>query len=326
MNNNIYQIITLLADGKSRSGQEIGDLLNITRSAVWKIMHKLTELGIPIERNQGKGYRFTRPVQILNREIIYSKLSKEPQELIPQIEIFDSVESTNNSLLAQIKEGKPSGSLVFAEHQTAGRGRLGRTWHSPYAANIYFSLYWHFTKDTSELCGLSQVISLAIHKALSNNNVSNLRLKWPNDICHEDKKLASVLIDLIAESHSSTDAIIGVSVNVNMPETQSEIDQPWTDIHTITQQFPDRNILASTLIEEIYTNIRGFQQNGFAAFAKLWAEYDALANKNITAFNAHQQINGLATGIGQMGELLIQTADGLVSFLNGSVKLQPVSE
>lgn len=322
MNNNIYQIISLLADGKSRSGQEIGDLLNITRSAVWKIMHKLSELGIPVERNQGKGYRFTRPVQMLNKDLIWTKLSAETQRLIPQIELVDCVESTNNSLLSQIKDGKPSGSLLLCEHQTAGRGRLGRTWHSPYAANVYLALYWGFKKDTAELSGLSQTISMAILNALSKHNVPNLSLKWPNDVCHDGKKLASVFIDMVAESHSRTDTVIGVAVNLSMPETQHEIDQPWTDIQKITQQFPDRNQITASLIDAIYSALVEFDQKGFTPFVARWAQHDGLINKTIMASNAHHKIAGVAKGLGSMGELLIETSEGLISFLNGSVKLR----
>lgn len=322
MNNNIYEIIALLADGKSRSGQEIGDLLKITRSAVWKIMHKLSELGIPVERHQGKGYRFTRPVQMLDKDLIWSKLSPEIQCHIPTFELVDTLASTNNYMLEQIKAGKPSGSLVLCEHQTAGRGRLGRTWHSPYAANIYFALYWHFDKDTSELSGLSQVVSVAVLKSLQQNNVPNLCLKWPNDIYHRDKKLAGVLIDMIGESHSATDTVIGVGVNISMHTKENVIDQPWTDIHTITDKFPDRNQIIMALIESIYCDLLEFSKNGFESFAKRWSEQDCLANKPVIAINGKQTIEGVAKGVGSLGELLIETAEGLVPFLNGSVKLR----
>lgn len=321
MNNNIYEIIALLADGKSRSGQEIGDLLNITRSAVWKIMHKLTELGIPVERHQGKGYRFTRPVRMLTKETIWANLSPEIQKLIPSFELVDTLDSTNNYMLDQFKQGKPAGSLVICEHQTAGRGRLGRTWHSPYAANIYLALYWHFDKDTSELSGLSQVISCAVLIALKQHDVPDLCLKWPNDIYHADKKLAGVLIDMIGESHSSTDTIIGVGVNISMHPKENAIDQPWTDIHSIMDQFPDRDQITSTIINSIYTNILEFTQNGFGNFATKWSDRDCLANKAVIATNGQQTIEGIAKGIGPQGDLLIETAEGIVPFLNGSVKL-----
>jgi BirA family biotin operon repressor/biotin-[acetyl-CoA-carboxylase] ligase len=322
MNNNTYQIISLLADGKSRSGQEIGDLLNITRSAVWKIMNKLTELGIPVERNQGKGYRFTRPVQMLNKEAIWQALSLNTQQLIPRFTLLDTVDSTNNTMLAKIKEGKPSESLVLTEHQTAGRGRLGRTWYSPYAANIYLALYWHFTKDTSELSGLSQVITTGVLSGIAENNINDLTLKWPNGIYHGQKKLAGVLIDLIAESHSSTKAVIGISVNVSMPDLGTEIDQPWTDIHTITNAFPDRNKIVASILNTIYPALVEFNSHGFTPFAAHWAEHDGLAGKAISAFNAQQEIEGIAEGVGPKGELLIQTADNMIPFSNGSVKLR----
>ncbi len=322
MNNNIYEIIALLADGKSRSGQEIGDLLNITRSAVWKIMHKLSELGIPVERHQGKGYRFTRPVQMLEKDLIWKSLSPVIQKQITHFDLVDTLDSTNNYMLEQIKQGKPSGSLVISEHQTAGRGRLGRTWHSPYAANIYLAIYWHFDKDTTELSGLSQVISSAVLNALQQNNVPDLCLKWPNDIYHCDKKLAGVLVDMIAESHSSTDTVIGVGVNISMHTKDDAIDQPWTDIHTITDQFPNRNKITSTLLDFIYTDISEFAQKGFEPFAKRWSEQDCLANKAIIATNGQTTIEGIARGVGSLGELLIETSEGLVPFLNGSVKLR----
>ncbi|MDQ2995371.1 MAG: biotin--[acetyl-CoA-carboxylase] ligase, partial [Pseudomonadota bacterium] len=208
-NQNIYQVITLLASGESRSGQEIGTLLNITRSAVWKIMHKLAELGIPLERHQGKGYQFKQPLDMLNRERILQLLSRDTQQQLASIEVVDTVDSTNNYLLEQVKKGCSSGSLVLAEHQTAGRGRQGKRWHAPYASNIYMSLYWHFSKDPTELAGLSLALSLAIVDALTQQGVTGLQIKWPNDIYHNDKKLAGILIDLSAESNSATNVVIG---------------------------------------------------------------------------------------------------------------------
>lgn len=289
-------------------------------------MHKLCELGIPVERNQGKGYRFTRPVEMLDKTLIWQQLSPETQALIPHFEIADSVQSTNCSMEHLIDEGKESGTLLLAEHQTAGRARFGRRWHSPYAANIYLSLYWHFRKDTSELSGLSQLIALSVLNALQAHHVSNLTLKWPNDIYHNDKKLASVLIEMNGESHSSTDCIIGVGVNVSMPDTEQAIDQPWTDIHAITQQFPARNLITASIINTIYTDLIEFNLHGFKSFINRWADNDGLANKNITAHNTHQTIEGVAKGLGSMGELLIETSEGLASLLNGSVKLREESE
>lgn len=322
MNNNFCQIISLLADGKSRSGQEIGDLLKITRSAVWKIMHKLSELGIPVERNQGKGYRFTRPVQLLNKDTVWQQLTPQTQSQVPYFELVDSVESTNDSILALIKDGKPSGSLLLSEHQTKGRGRLGRKWHSPYAANIYLALSWRFIKDTSELCGLSQVIALAVLKALSSCGVAGLSLKWPNDIYHGDKKLASILIDMLGESHSTTTSIIGISVNVSMCPEQNAIDQPWTDIHSITGQFPDRNQLCASILNSIYAALTQFKQEGFAPFVESWIEHDHLLKKPILAFNTQEEFSGTAAGLGAKGELLIETDEGIIPFLNGSVSVR----
>lgn len=324
MNNNFCQIISLLADGKSRSGQEIGDLLKITRSAVWKIMHKLSELGIPVERNQGKGYRFTRPVQLLDKDTVWQLLTPETQLQIPYFELIDSVESTNDSMLKLIKDGKPSGSLLLSEHQTKGRGRLGRTWHSPYAANIYLALSWRFIKDTSELSGLSQVIALALLRALSESGVDGLSLKWPNDIYHDDKKLASIVIDMLGESHSTTTSVIGVSVNVSMCPEQNAIDQPWTDIHTITAQFPDRNQLCAAILNSVYSALTQFKGEGFTPFVESWSKHDHLLRKPILAFNTQEAFSGTALGLGTKGELLIETEDGIIPFLNGTVRLQPI--
>ncbi len=322
MNNNFREIIALLADGKSRSGQEIGDLLNITRSAVWKIMHKLAELGIPVERNQGKGYRFTRPVQLLNKKQIWQNLSPQTQQQIPHFELVDTLGSTNDTILRMIKDKKPSGTLLLTEHQTQGRARFGRQWHSPYAANIYLALYWRFIKDTSELSGLTQAVACAVINALSKYGISELALKWPNDLYHSNKKLCSVLVDLTGESHSCTDAVIGVGLNVSMCSQYNTIDQPWTDLNTITGQFTDRNELSRSLITDLYATLAQFDKEGFAPFVDQWASNDYLLNKPLAAFNTQEKISGTGMGLGSRGELLIETASGIVPFSNGSVRLQ----
>lgn len=320
-NQNIYQVITLLASGESRSGQEIGSKLNITRSAVWKIMHKLAELGIPLERHQGKGYQFKQPLDMFNRERILQMLAPETQQQLASIQIEDTVSSTNTALFNQLKKGCKSGSILLAEHQTAGRGRQGKKWHAPYASNIYMSIYWHFNKDPTELAGLSLALAIAIVDALKNQGVDGLEVKWPNDIYHHNKKMAGILVDMTAESNGSTDVIIGIGVNVTMPEpTTTQLDQPWTDIQQITGSQPDRNKLTAAIIDGLVSTLSEFANTGFASFAAKWPNYDTLLDQEISVTTPNKEFHGIARGIGSHGELLVERDGEIRPHLNGTVR------
>jgi BirA family biotin operon repressor/biotin-[acetyl-CoA-carboxylase] ligase len=316
-----YELIKLLADGKFHSGEELGEKLQLTRGAIWKIMQHLSSYGLEICRVKGKGYQVLNGLELLSNIEINKYLEASVKSNLTEIEILHQIDSTNQYLLDAIKIGKPSGSVALAEYQTAGRGRRGKSWFSPFGANLYLSILWHFNNDPSELSGLSLAVAVAIANALKKSGVAGIQVKWPNDILWNYRKLAGILIESIAESHSKTYIVIGVGINISMTRKGSAIDQDWVDIFEILQQKPQRNRITAEVINELVKMLMVFAQDGFKSFMNEWQVLDAYFNKPVILYTPTQQFIGTERGISSHGELILMDEHGKKNyFLHGSLR------
>ena len=261
----------------------------------------------------------------LNKQSISTHLTLASRELIHDIQIFDSVTSTNDVLHEQLKLNPQTITAIFAEMQTAGRGRQGRSWISPANTNIYFSLSWHFEKSISALSGISLVISIAIVRALKKFGIlESVKIKWPNDILFENKKLGGILIESISIDSSNTSLLIGVGLNVNLSaETTDEITQPWTSLFKITGKLQDRNSLSALLLNELITILPEFEKNGLTHFILEWNSRDALLGKHCEIKVGSHNKSGIALGINASGELLLKTNENIIEKINsGEIVLE----
>lgn len=301
-------LVHILNDGQYHDGTTLGALLNMTRSAVWKMIQKLIHYGVIVDSIKGKGYALLEPLILLNKKIIKQNITAKNIDL----DILETVGSTNDYLKNKLSSKQIA--ICFAEQQTQGRGRMQRSWHSPFGQNIYFSFAYPFQKDVSELAGLSLVVSLAIIKTLETYGLSHpLQVKWPNDILYQGKKISGNLIEVQAESHGISHAIIGIGINVNMmPSNEVVIAQAWTSLRNILGDYIDRNQLCISLIDNLLHYIKQFEQVGLAAYIEEWRHSDYLYNKAITLIQANHKIHGKAMGIDQLGHLLLQLEDGSV--------------
>jgi len=221
------RIITLLADGKFHSGEELGEMLALTRSAIWKALKQIAKkFNLDVYAVKGKGYRFPRSVELLQSDAIKALLSPETHSMISSFEIYSTIASTHAYLLKVVKEQSSPGRVCFAEHQSAGKGRRGREWFSPFACNIYLSYLWQSQQSLFALSGLSLVVALGIIRALEAYGLEDLTVKWPNDIYWQGKKLAGVLLDVVGEAYGSSRVVVSLGLNLEMPENVgNKIDQ-----------------------------------------------------------------------------------------------------
>lgn len=312
MSTSLIQLVHLLADKQFHAGSALAAQLGITRAAIWKIVKQLEKYGIKLESVKGKGYRLMQPLELLDVKQIKAPLTVAQQQSIERIEILTSVDSTNSYLKNKLELQKRPVSICLAEQQTAGKGRLGRSWFSPFGANIYLSLSWKSDKDISELNGLSLVIGVAIMKALEKLGLSKgIGIKWPNDIYCQHQKLAGILIEIVAESHSHTRVIIGIGMNVNMlNQPQAAIDKDWTSIEHITQQYQNRNVIIGALLKAVLDELENIKQQPLAACLAEWKKYDVLYEKAITLSHQGNNISGVGKSINEQGHLLLLTNDG----------------
>jgi len=317
------KILNLLADGEFHSGTELALALGVSRSAICKQLKGLSDLGLQHSAVSGKGYRLDKLLELLAHAKINAVLSEQNKALISTLEIHDSLNSTNSYLVERSQNNAPSGFVCFAEHQTAGKGRRGRQWVSPYGSNIYVSMLWRFQQGgIAGTAGLSLAMGVAVIRALKQHNINDVGLKWPNDIYSQGKKLGGILIEVSGEADGPCAAVIGLGLNLFLPETQAQsITQAWTDLTKIIgENLSFRNELAGTLLDQILTITNGFEVAGIKTYLDEWRDYDCLKGHTATLFIGQQQVEGIVEGIDDNGLLLIKRTDGSIqAFASGEV-------
>jgi len=256
---------------------------------------------------------------LLNKKLISNYLNPTTLKIIQAIHIEDSITSTNDILSNEIKSNPQKIIALFAEEQTEGRGRLGRPWISPKNKNIYFSLSWHFNKPVSELSGLSLAVGIALIYALKKiTPFEKTKIKWPNDILFNDKKLAGILIETVPRK-TSCSVIIGIGLNVNLQSDETKkIDQPWTSLSQITHTQHDRNLIAASLLNALCDVLPEFEKNGLLNFMDDWKKHDALFGKHCDNTGA-QKKSGIVVGINLSGELLLKTDNKIEAVSAGEI-------
>ncbi|HSC66779.1 MAG TPA: bifunctional biotin--[acetyl-CoA-carboxylase] ligase/biotin operon repressor BirA [Cellvibrio sp.] len=317
----LRQILDLLADGEFHSGEEIGQLLGVSRAAIWKHLQKLEVLGVALVSIKGRGYCIEGGLDLLDSQKIKAQLkSKLPLNL----EVFAQIDSTNSYLMRQ---KNPALQVCFAESQTAGRGRRGRVWISPFAQNLYCSIGWGFEGGIAAIEGLSLAVGLAIVRTLQDWGIVGLRLKWPNDVLFENKKLAGVLVEVTGDPAGYCQVVIGLGLNLAMGDEQAgAIDQPWTDLRNICRQLnlaePPRNSLAASVIDELVRVLDGYDRTGFAPYCAEWQSFNAHAGQQIELRNGNSIRSGLCVGVCADGALLVQTELGEERFHGGEITVR----
>ncbi len=315
-----HQLLQVLADGHFHSGETLAKAMGVTRAAVWKKVHALEKLGLSVFRVPGRGYRLADPLQLLDPETIRDALPAAYRARLAGLTVLDQVDSTNTWLTQH--PGEPA--VCFAEFPSAGRGRRGRGWVSPFGANLYMSLAWRFDEWPPGFTALSMVTAIAAVRALRGLGLEGVSIKWPNDLVAGGKKLAGILVDIQGEPPRATRAVIGLGINVRMPVAAAEgIDQPWMDLTTLTEGAPpERNRLAATLIGSLFTALDEFAQAGFAAFSEDWQALDLVAGRAVALHSQEQIVTGVAAGVDEEGALLLRTSQGVKRFVSGDVSLR----
>lgn len=320
----LKKLIRQLNDLEFHSGTDIGNELGLTRSGVWKLVKQLNSLGIYPESVTNKGYRLLNELELLDKAKIKKQINKDHLRLMGNFLVADQLPSTNDYLIHQARNERGKNAVCLAEQQTAGRGRLGRHWVSPFACNLYLSLLWHFNCDISQLPGLNSVAGIAVTEAIRNMMpLSHLHLKWPNDIFWHDKKLGGILIDVIGEYNGRCAAVIGIGLNVAMPPASgSQIQKPWTDLRTASNRIVSRNQLAGSILNSLITYLMIFEERGVGEFLAHWQNQDYLLGKRVAVKTITKSISGVAQGINDHGHLLLRNDHGeLVAIAAGDASV-----
>ncbi len=326
MHKTAFQILIALAGGRFCSGNCLADELGISRTAVWKHIQSLAEYGIDVHSVPGKGYRLSEPVSLLDCISIAEGLAKHGKGEIVDFSLhsYPSITSTNDLVREMARNGAPSGTVVFAEHQSSGRGRRGREWFSPFAKNLYFSLLWRFSDCSQGLAGLSLAIGIAIADALCLLGFDEIELKWPNDIYYRGRKLAGILLEMSGDPTADGYVVIGVGLNVNMANSAKvpDVGQPWTDLFSIGGREVCRNQLVVGLLVAIDAILLEYRQSGLQNLQAIWNSRDAMYGKEVIVSGGDTHKLGIASGIDSSGALLLKQNETVCRIYSGEVSLR----
>lgn len=318
-------LLKLLADGQFHSGSDLALALGISRAAVWKHLQTLKLLGLEFNAVTGKGYCLVRPLELLDGKAIGNAVSESSRSQLATIEIHDELESTNSHLMKRVADlPTPAGTVCLAEHQTAGRGRVGRVWQTPFGGNICLSLVWWFD-DHQAFSGLSLAVGVAIIRALRWSGVKGVGLKWPNDILWRGRKLGGILLEVSGEVHNRHAVVIGIGLNRHIPSSKADsIDQAWIDLGQITAgKPPSRNLLIARLLEELLEILPDFPKLGLRAYIDEWRQWDCQAGHQASLYLGDKAIRGRVAGVSDEGLLLLDCEEGgLRKFASGDLRLR----
>ncbi|QEY61024.1 bifunctional biotin--[acetyl-CoA-carboxylase] ligase/biotin operon repressor BirA [Metapseudomonas lalkuanensis] len=310
-------LLKLLQDGCFHSGQALGDALGVSRSAVWKQLQQLeADLGLPIYKVRGRGYRLQSPLSLLDRSIL------EREGCPWSHQIFNSLDSTNAETMRRLGAGAVPPFAVIAERQTEGRGRRGRRWVSPYAQNLYYSLALRVDGGARQLEGLSLVVGLAVLKTLRSFGLAEAGLKWPNDLLVGNRKIAGILLELLGDPADICHVVVGIGVNVNMQLATEDIDQPWTSMRTETGVLVDRNALVARLNEHLEDYLGRHKREGFAALRAEWEGAHLWQGRLVNLTAGTQSIQGRVMGIDATGALRLSVDGEERAYSGGELSLR----
>lgn len=310
-------LLTLLSDGQFHSGEQLGEQLSVSRAAVSKHVQAIKSLGLEIYSVSGKGYRLAVPLQLLDQDRLSRELAPQMVELVPVIG------STNQHWLAKLNQLN-NGDICVAECQTAGRGRRGRTWVSPFGGQLIMSMYWRLEQGMAAAMGLSLVVGIAVVEALEAQGFSGVELKWPNDLYVNGRKLAGILVEMSGTAGGPCQLVIGLGLNLLLPASeQAQISQPFAELAELGE-IHDRNGLVIALSRHLQHCLSIFEAKGINAFREQWNQLDYFHGKPVRVLMGEQAIHGIARGIDEQGALLLELADGKIKrYLGGEVSLRP---
>lgn len=308
-------ILKTLSDGEFHSGEALGQELGISRAAIAKHIKGLSDWGVDIYRIQGRGYQMAKPMPLLDE-------AKLTAGSVQKLELIPVIDSTNQYLLDRVNESE-KGRICLAEYQANGRGRRGRQWVSPFGSNLYLSMYWRLDAGMAAAMGLSLVIGIAAVEALEAMGIEDVKLKWPNDLYYQDKKLAGILVEMSGQAGGAAHLVIGMGLNIGMPDVQPDIDQPWTTLNQACGDLSiDRTQLALTLIEHWNKALVDYELMGLAGFVERWNRLDNFLGRQVKLLMGPREVHGVVKGIDQQGGVILETENGLETYIGGEISLR----
>jgi BirA family biotin operon repressor/biotin-[acetyl-CoA-carboxylase] ligase len=319
----LFPILRCLADGSFHSGQDMAREFRISRASVFNALKQADAMGAAIYAVRGRGYKLAAPIDWLVETEIRKHLGRAGKGF--DLQIRDSVDSTNSELMRAAQSGAPEGTVVCAEHQYAGKGRRGRPWHGVLGGSLVFSVLWHFDRGLQSMVGLSLAVGLAVARAINRHSRHAAQLKWPNDVLAGHRKLAGILVEVQGDLYGLAHAVVGIGLNVRLDEAQrGAIDQAVIDLSEMGVTL-GRNQLLAACLQELQAVMSVFREQGFAALREDWMALDAYAGRTVSLRMPNMQaVQGVSAGVDATGALLLRDLDAarVQAYHGGEISLR----
>lgn len=305
------------------SGQELCNKFGVSRTAVWKAINQLKENGYEIEAVQNKGYHLLSAPDIMDKTELESIHATEWAGC--EIYYFDSIDSTNTKAKELAEEGHPSGTLVVADRQTAGKGRRGRSWESPTGIGIFMTLMLKPEINPNNASMLTLVAAMATTRAIRRVTGVPALIKWPNDIVMNGKKVCGILTEMSAQFDYINHIVIGIGINVHNEDFPEEIAKTASSLYLESGQHIHRASLIEAFLEEF--------EDVYAEYLKtedmegLQKEYDAMLvnrGRQVCVLDPKEPFEGKAMGITKKGELIVDTWESRKLVSSGEVSVRGI--
>lgn len=306
------------------SGQELCNKFGVSRTAIWKVMKQLKEAGYNIEAQQNKGYHIVSAPDVMDAAEL--KSIWKPKWVGCEILYFDSIDSTNTKAQELAEKGYPSGTLVVADKQIAGKGRRGRNWESPSGCGIFMTLMLKPDINPNNASMLTLVSALAVAKALADITGKDAKIKWPNDIVIDGRKVCGILTEMSAQFDYINNIVIGIGINVNNSSFPEEISATASSLRLLSGGKKYRRA-------EIIEKIMEYFEKYYSIFwetedlSALVNEYDAMLvnmKRQVKVLDPKEPFEGTAMGITKTGELIVDTWESRKLVSSGEVSVRGI--
>ena len=315
-------ILELLYNNSNKwlSGELISKELQVSRAAIWKYINTLRKAGYNIEASSKKGYKLISSSNFFNEFEILKNLDTKIFGK-KNIYIFQETDSTNIQAFNLASSGIEEGSIVIAESQTSGKGRLGRNWVSPFGKNLYLSIILRPKILTHHAPRLTLVTVVALSETLDDFKIFNHRIKWPNDIYINEKKLSGILTEMKGDCDTIDFIIIGVGVNLNssFSDYPDTIRDSIISLKEFTNTEINRIEFLQLFLKNFERNYFNFVQRGFDEILNKWKEKSSIINQKIKVIEHENVFTGIVIEVTSDGNLIVQTDKETITVNSGDI-------
>ncbi len=310
-------------DGEYLSGEDIAQKMGVSRTAVWNHMQELKALGYEIEAVPHRGYRLVGlPDRLLADEIADGLRARRFGK---KIQVYAKLDSTNDAAMNAAQHGAAEGTVIFAEAQGKGRGRLGRHWHSPQGKGLWFSVVLRPSMPMNAAPQITLAAAVGLAKALREQTGLDIQIKWPNDLFWAGKKICGILTEIETDLEAIRYAVLGIGLNVNMGTSDfpAELKGKAASLKIASGETWNRNVLAKSLLEHLESSYDLLAAHGFDEIQREWSNMSLTTGKWVEVVSLNRRVEGVAQGVDPNGYLLLRKDNGMTEHvISGDVLLK----